>query len=99
MKCVCDMTALRLFCDNPRYFDLIITDMNMPKMTGKELAGRLQSVRPDIPIILCTGFSERITQEQAAAMRLDALMTKPVCKAQMAATVRHVLESARPKEV
>ncbi len=96
----CDSSeALELFCDNPRNFDLIITDMNMPKMTGKELAGRLQSVRPDIPIILCTGYSESMSQELATDLGLHALMTKPVGKAQMAATVRHVLESARGREV
>jgi two-component system, cell cycle sensor histidine kinase and response regulator CckA len=83
--------ALTLFHNNPSEFDLVITDMNMPKMTGTELAKELQTVRPDIPIILCTGFSELFTEEQAQALGLGALMIKPVRKSQMAEAIRRVL--------
>lgn len=83
--------ALRLFRKDPSTFDLVITDMVMPNMTGKELASELKAVRPDIPIILCTGFADAITEAQAKKLGLGALMTKPVDKNKMAGTIRSVL--------
>ncbi|MBW2002275.1 MAG: PAS domain S-box protein, partial [Deltaproteobacteria bacterium] len=65
-------------------FDLIISDMTMPKMTGDELAKELMGVRPDIPIILCTGFSEYITEEKAKAMGIRKFVMKPLIMREMA---------------
>jgi two-component system cell cycle sensor histidine kinase/response regulator CckA len=86
--------ALQLFRNDPHKFDLVITDMAMPKMTGKELATQLKAVRPDIPIILCTGFTDAITEEQAKKLGLRALMTKPINRKEMAGTIRSVLSLA-----
>ncbi len=87
--------ALVLFGKDPDRFDLVITDLTMPKMTGKELARQLRSVRPDIPIILCTGFSELVSEEQAKDGGLfSALITKPVSAGTMAAVIRNVLNVA-----
>ena len=61
--------ALELFRAGPREFDLVITDMAMPQMTGTDLAKEILSIRPDIPIIVCTGFSEVLTQESADGVR------------------------------
>ncbi len=83
--------ALALFADAPYRFDLIITDLTMPEMTGKELAREIRRLRPDIPIILCTGFSELVTEERAKDWGLAALISKPVSAETMAATIRRVL--------
>lgn len=88
------MDALSLFSDDPRQFDLVITDLTMPKMTGRELARELLRIRPDIPIVLCTGFSELVSEEQVKEWGLAALLTKPVSSRTMAATIRNVLDDA-----
>ena len=82
--------ALEAFRNNPGAFDLVITDQTMPNMTGKELAEELMSIRPDIPIILCTGFSEHIDEIIAKEMGISFLM-KPIVLSQLANTIREVL--------
>ena len=84
--------AFRAFQDHPELFDLVITDLDMPDMTGDELAKALISVRPDIPIILCTGFSEIITKEKMAAVGIRELIMKPVIKNELAKVIRRVLD-------
>lgn len=74
-------------------FDLIISDMTMPKMTGDELAKKLMAIRSDIPIILCTGFSEHINEEQAKAIGIRKFVMKPFILRDMAETIRQVLDS------
>jgi CheY-like chemotaxis protein len=84
--------ALEVFRDDPEGIDLVITDMTMPNMTGKELARELISIRPDIPIILCTGFSEQIDESRAKKIGINAFMLKPVGMKAMADTIREVLD-------
>ena len=67
--------------------------MAMPGMIGTELAKRVMDIRPDIPVILCTGFSERIDPEAAAGIGISAYIKKPILSADLAATVRRVLDS------
>ncbi|MGZ3608273.1 MAG: ATP-binding protein, partial [Syntrophales bacterium] len=86
------MEALELFRARPDSFDLVITDMTMPNMTGSELAQRLMSIRPDIPIILCTGFSEAMTQEKARAIGVKDFIMKPIVQRQIAEAIRRVLD-------
>ncbi len=86
--------ALEAFRSNPTAFDLVITDMNMPDVTGDRLAEEMISIRPDLPVILCTGFSERIDPEQAKAMGIRGFLMKPVIKADMAKMIRTVLDEA-----
>ena len=83
--------ALKLFQANPEKFDLIITDMAMPKMTGVELAKEFMRIRPDIPIILCTGFSEAITEEEAKALGIRKFILKPILKDKLALAISRVL--------
>ncbi|MBW2168751.1 MAG: PAS domain S-box protein [Deltaproteobacteria bacterium] len=83
--------ALELFKAKPDRFDLVITDMTMPNMTGDRLAKELMKIRPDIPVILCTGFSERITEEKAKEMGIRAFAMKPIVIRDLANTVREVL--------
>jgi PAS domain S-box-containing protein len=84
--------ALAAFKTEPSRFDLVITDMNMPNMNGMQLAAEMIAIRQDIPIILCTGFSERINKENAAAMGIKGLLMKPVVMKDLAHKVREVLK-------
>jgi PAS domain S-box-containing protein len=87
--------ALELFRSGPGEFDLIITDMTMPNMTGDALAMKLIALRPDIPVILFTGYSKRISDEKALQIGIKAFAYKPMLKADLAKTVRKVLDEAR----
>ena len=78
--------------DQSKTLDLVITDMTMQNMTGKDLAKELMSIRPDIPIILCTGFSEQIDEKRAEEMGINAFVVKPIVMRQMAQTIREVLD-------
>lgn len=84
--------ALEAFRKNPEGFDLLITDMSMPKMTGVHLAKQVISLRPGMPVILCTGFSERINRDTALSMGIRELVIKPVVRMEMAKTVRRILD-------
>jgi nitrogen-specific signal transduction histidine kinase/ActR/RegA family two-component response regulator len=85
--------ALEEFATQPDRFDLVITDMTMPKMTGDQLARRMMEIKPQIPVILCTGFNEAITEEKALAMGIDKFVMKPVVKDELATTIRSVLDN------
>ncbi len=87
------MAALSTFKENPGQFDLVITDMAMPGMIGTEFTKRVMDIRPDIPVILCTGFSERIDPETSAAIGIRAYIKKPVLSAHLLTTVRRVLDT------
>ncbi len=84
--------ALAMFRKSPDRFDLVITDLTMPLMTGDALTRKLLKIRPDIPIILCTGYSEKISPEQAKEIGIRAFVRKPVSKTEMATTIRKVLD-------
>ncbi|MGD9361319.1 MAG: CHASE2 domain-containing protein, partial [Desulfobacterales bacterium] len=84
--------ALQEFRERPNHFDVVVTDMTMPKMTGERLAHELIGIRPDIPIILCTGFNEQINEQKAKAIGIKAFLMKPLTVNQLAKTVRAVLE-------
>lgn len=86
--------TLELFRSKPNDFDLIITDMTMPNMTGDQLAVELMKIRPNIPVILCTGYSRSITNETAANKGIKALVYKPIIRADLAKTIRTVLDSS-----
>lgn len=87
--------ALDLFNVKPNDFDLIITDMTMPNLTGDDLAIELMKIRPDIPVILCTGYSKKISDEIALEIGIKGFAYKPVVKADLAKTVRKVLDKAK----
>lgn len=85
--------ALVLFQSNPHRFDLIITDMTMPQMTGVQLSKKLKEIRPDIPIVICTGHSSLIDEEKTSKMDIAAYIMKPIKMSRIAKTIREVLES------
>ena len=84
--------ALDLFRQQPQHFDLVITDYTMPRMTGVELAREMMKIRPDVPIILVTGFNERITENQARDMGIRAFVMKAFTIRDFAEIVRMVLD-------
>jgi len=92
---VSSVDALEAFQAEPDTFDLVITDQTMPKMTGKELAQRLLSIRPQIPVILFTGFGHGITEQEAKAVGISAYLMKPLDVNDMARTIRKVIDKAR----
>jgi len=87
------LEALEVFKAQPDHFALVITDQTMPHMTGADLAQELMCIRPDIPIILCTGFSEIITADEAKALGIREFVMKPFTTSEITETMRRVLES------
>ena len=86
--------ALELFKKKKYRFDLVITDMTMPNMTGEKLAEKLMQIRPDIPVILCTGFSSMIDEQKALDMGIRAFISKPILKREIAEAIRKVLDES-----
>ncbi len=84
--------ALEAFRVNPDNFDLVITDMAMPNMSGDKLASELIKIRSDIPILLCTGFSEKIPAEKAKSMGIKGFLMKPIVKKDLSNMVREMLD-------
>jgi len=84
--------ALEVFKLQPDRFDMVITDMTMPKMTGKELSENLLRIKPSLPVILCTGFSASMDENRAAEIGIKALIFKPILKRDIAQTIRKVLD-------
>jgi CheY-like chemotaxis protein len=85
--------ALSLFLQRPEDFDLVITDYTMPNMTGDDLAKEIMQIRPDVPIILCTGFNEQINEQAAKSMGIRALIMKPVSLRGIAKVIYEVLKT------
>jgi len=84
--------AFQLFQMQPENFDLVVTDMTMPDMTGAELSKKLLDIRPDIPIILCTGFSHKMSEKKAREIGISKFCMKPLSGAQLADVIRKVLD-------
>ena len=89
--------ALELLKSKPDKFDLVVTDMTMPNMTGKDLAKEIIRLRPDIPILICTGFSEVMTAKEAKAAGIRAFIRKPLISAELITTIREELDKLSAK--
>ncbi|MGB3223917.1 MAG: chemotaxis protein CheB [Desulforhopalus sp.] len=87
--------AFDLFSTSPDDYDLIITDQTMPNVSGAELAAQMLEIRPDIPIILCTGFSSIITEEKALEMGIKRFLMKPVARKTLLTAVREILDEGK----
>ena len=83
--------ALQIFRSNPETYDVVVADMTMPKMNGLELSMEIRRIRPDIPIIICTGYSSAIDEDNLEALGISALATKPKVTQDMPAILRRVL--------
>ena len=88
------MEALKMFRAQPDNFDVIITDKTMPGMTGNRLAAEVIKIREDIPIILCSGFSSKISRQELNDLGIKANLMKPVTMSQFAKAVREVLDKS-----
>ncbi len=91
--------ALDVFRAHPDQFDLIITDKTMPRLTGFDLAREAKKIRPDVPIIICTGYSDDIEADKAVRLGVSRLIVKPLSMDELARAVRSTLDSAakRPR--
>ena len=87
--------AYREFEKKPHQFDLAVTDMTMPGMTGYEFASNILKNKPEFPILLCTGFSEDISEEKAASIGIKALLFKPIPMKDLAKKIRAVLDKTK----
>lgn len=92
-SCTSSVEALKAFQANPDNFDLIITDMTMPNMTGDQLAQKIMEIRTDIPIILCSGFSEKMSNEKAKSLGIKKFLMKPVLIKDLSITIRRELDN------
>jgi signal transduction histidine kinase/ActR/RegA family two-component response regulator len=86
------LKALQLFSAAPDTFDLVLTDMTMPRMNGATLIQNILNIRPDIPVILCTGFSELVNEAKARALGVTAFVMKPLARKSIAKLVRTALD-------
>jgi CheY-like chemotaxis protein len=89
------LDALGAFRANPSNFDLVISDRGMPNMTGEQLARELISIKSDIPIIICTGFSDENDEKRGKAMGIKGFLMKPVAAGDLAEMVRKVLDEIK----
>ena len=87
------LEALEIFRTAPDNFDLVLTDMTMPIMTGAELSRKILDIRPDFPVILCTGFSEGINKDMLEDIGIRICLNKPINKSKLAETIRNILDN------
>ncbi len=90
--------ALELFKSQPDDFDLVITDMTMPHMTGDQLALEMMAIRPEKPVMICTGYSEKITKELLERLNVKAMILKPIIRNELLISVRSILDAAKPEK-
>ncbi len=87
--------AFEVFCKAPHRFDIVISDYIMPKMTGLQLAMKIKQIRADIPIIMCTGFSESVNKNNFKSLGIDGFLMKPILINKLAGLVRQLLDGKR----
>ena len=85
--------ALRMFHDNPERFDLVFTDLAMPVISGAELTQKVKLIRPDIPVIVCTGSGQLLTHEKILELGVAKVIYKPLFIKEIAETLRKVLDT------
>ena len=94
VSCTSGIEALETFRDQPegKSFDLVVSDMTMPHLTGEDLARELSRLRPNVPMILMTGFSEKIDAEKAKTLGIKGFLMKPVILKTLAALIRKLVD-------
>jgi len=83
--------ALKSFNDDPAAVDVVITDMTMPEMTGDVLAQKIKNMRSNMPVILCTGYTEKVDVENPQAIGIDVILLKPITRKDLIAAIESVL--------
>ena len=97
-SCTSSIEALEVFRINPDRFDMVITDLQMPNIPGNKLAVELIKIRSDIPILLCTGFSETMSEEKATSLGIKGFLLKPIVIKDISRKIREVLDENRVKK-
>ena len=87
--------AYEAFSKDPDRFDLVVTDMAMPKMTGDKLSEKLLKIRPDLPIIICTGYHDTFTEASALAIGIARYVHKPVMGSELSRIIRDLMDGLR----
>lgn len=90
--------ALALFWADPEQFDLIITDMTMPKLTGLRLAEKIKEINPEMKVVICSGYNEHLTEKNCHEKGVDGYITKPISMEKLVQTVRRVLDKKPENE-
>jgi CheY-like chemotaxis protein len=90
------LRALEMFEKDPGAYDLVVTDQTMPGLAGADLARAVLEKRPDMPVIMCTGFSETMTRERAAELGVRGYLLKPVLRKDLARAVAEVFPDNAP---
>ncbi|MCP4196940.1 MAG: response regulator, partial [Proteobacteria bacterium] len=86
------LEALLAFRDSPNLFDIVVTDQTMPELTGTKLAAEMLRIRPDLPIILTSGYTNSVTETQIAELGIGAFLPKPISKFDIGHTLRRLLD-------
>jgi YesN/AraC family two-component response regulator len=84
--------ALEIFRKNPDSFELVITDMTMPGITGEKLAKEIMTIKPGMSVLLCTGFSDGMDEKKAKGIGIKSFIMKPIAKNELIKAVRDVLD-------
>ena len=85
--------ALELFRRSPQRFDLVISDMTMPGLSGIQLIGKIKKIRTDIPVVICSGFSDQIDEEKSREIGIRGYIMKPVIQREMAVVIRRAIDN------
>ncbi|MBT3192526.1 MAG: response regulator [Verrucomicrobia bacterium] len=88
------LKALEIFEENPNGFDILVTDQVMPDLTGSELAMRLREIRPELPVVICSGFSGKLTEEKAEQLGINEFLIKPISRRELGEAIRRALGKA-----
>lgn len=92
------LEAMRTFQEHPDRFDLVVTDQKMPDLEGDQLAEQVLHIRPNIPILLCTGFTDIISKREAKAKGIQEFLTKPFSLGELVETIRRLIRDDRRLE-
>ena len=90
--------ALDLFRESPKDFDLVLSDVTMPRMTGDKMGLQMMAIRPELPVVLMTGFSQHMTEELAQAQGFRGLLHKPLVKNSLLLKLREILNNPQKHE-
>ncbi len=92
------LKAMERFKEQPQAFDLLITDQVMPNMTGAELAAAMRNIRPDLPVIICSGYSEHFNADNADEMQINAFLQKPITRRELGEAINKVMQPVDPEQ-
>ncbi len=93
--CTSSLEALEAFRPEPDRFDILVTDLTMPDMTGIHLTQKLRALRPHLPVVVCTGYSEQMTPEHARSLGINGYLYKPLVLSALSLEVRAALDECR----